>query len=244
MMQNRIFSWTNPKAAKATEFGWLNAIHYMAPYKLGGKGNLCAHASPGCIALCLGWTSGQAGMVSNDEDINSVRQSRMDKAARFMTDRKAYLRDVVRSIEAVQRKAAREGLKLAVRMNGSTDIAWEGIRDESGATLMERFPEVQFVDYTKSPKRALAHASGKFPSNYSLCFSRSETNEADCLEVLRAGGTVAAVFANGKPDSFLGFPVIDGDEHDLRHLDPRGHVVALSPKGRKAKKDQSGFVVR
>jgi len=27
-------------------------------------------------------------------------------------------------------------------------------------------------------------------------------------------------------------------------LDPRGHVVALSPKGGKAKRDASGFVVR
>jgi hypothetical protein len=34
---------------------------------------------------------------------------------------------------------------------------------------------------------------------------------------------------------------------DLRQLDPRGArgvVIALSPKGRKAKRDQSGFVVR
>jgi hypothetical protein len=46
-----------------------------------------------------------------------------------------------------------------------------------------------------------------------------------------------------KPDTWHGFPVIDGDAHDLRHLDPRGVVVALSPKGPKAKKDKSGFVI-
>jgi hypothetical protein len=243
-MQNRIFSFNNPKAEKANAYGYLNAIHYLAPFKLGGVGNLCPNASEGCIALCLGWTSGQAGMVSNDADINSVRQSRIDKATRFMRDRKAYLRDVVRSIELAERKAAREGYKLCVRLNGSSDIAWEGIKTDDGRTILERFPHIQFVDYTKSPKRALAHAQGKFPANYSLCFSRSETNEADCIAVLNAGGTVAAVFANGTPHSFLGFPTVDGDAHDLRHLDPRGHVVALSPKGRKAKKDQSGFVVR
>jgi hypothetical protein len=152
--------------------------------------------------------------------------------------------DVVRSIENEKRKAEKLGLRLCVRMNGSTDIAWEGIRDADGFTLLERFPDVQFTDYTKSPKRAMAHAMGKLPANYALCFSRSESNEAQCIEVLRAGGTVAAVFAGDKPATWQGFPVIDGDAHDLRHLDPRGHVVALSPKGRKAKRDASGFVIR
>jgi hypothetical protein len=52
------------------------------------------------------------------------------------------------------------------------------------------------------------------------------------------------VFAGVFPAEYLGFPVINGDEHDLRHLDGRGVVVALSPKGRKAKADNSGFVVR
>jgi hypothetical protein len=39
-------------------------------------------------------------------------------------------------------------------------------------------------------------------------------------------------------------PVIDGDEHDLRHLDGRGVVIGLSPKGPRAKHDKSGFVIR
>jgi hypothetical protein len=90
----------------------------------------------------------------------------------------------------------------------------------------------------------MACAAGKFPANYHLCFSRSEANGNQCRDVLLAGGTVAAVFAGEKPESYLGFPVVDGDAHDLRHLDPRGHVVALSPKGLKAKRDTSGFVVR
>jgi hypothetical protein len=183
-------------------------------------------------------------MVKHDKDMNSVRLSRIAKAKRFMRDRAAYLRDVVRSIELAQRKATREGLRLCVRMNGSSDIAWESIKDGDGLTLPQRFPDVQFTDYTKSPKRAMAHALGKLPANYALCFSHSETNAAQCAEVLRAGGTVAVVFAGDKPSTWQGYPVIDGDLHDLRHLDPRGHVVALTPKGRKAKRDTSGFVVR
>lgn len=245
-MENRIFSMDNPKAAKAVDYGWLNAIQYMAPASLAGVGDLCPNRSAGCTALCLGWESGQAGMVpdSAPETINSVRASRIAKARRFMRDRKAYLADVTRSIELAARKANKLGLKLCVRLNGSTDIGWEGVRGADGLTLMQRFPEVQFTDYTKSPKRALACASGKLPANYHLCFSRSETNEAQALEVLAAGGTVAVVFAGDKPATWNGYPVCDGDAHDLRHLDPRGHVVALTPKGRKAKRDTSGFVVR
>jgi hypothetical protein len=46
------------------------------------------------------------------------------------------------------------------------------------------------------------------------------------------------------PETWNGYRVINGDEHDLRHLDPKGVVVGLSPKGHKAKRSTSGFVVR
>jgi hypothetical protein len=129
-----------------------------------------------------------------------------------------------------------------VRLNGSSDIAWEGIRLENGQNLFEMFPDVAFVDYTKIVSRF----ARKLPPNYHLTLSRSETNEAECLEALARGINVAIVFAR-KPATWHGFECIDGDEHDLRQLDPRGEhgvVIALSPKGSKAKRDQSGFVVR
>jgi len=237
-MQNRIFSTDSAKAIKAADYGWLNGIHYLAPAKLSGF-NLCPKASPGCVALCLGWHSGQAGMVAHGNAYNQVRQSRVDKARRFMTDRAGYLRDVVRSIELLQAKAAKLGVKLCIRLNGSSDVAWEGIRVD-GKNLFELFPTVQFCDYTKIAgrfKRAL-------PKNYSLTFSRSETNERECLDVLAAGHNVAVVFAGDKPAMWHGYRVIDGDKHDLRMLDPKGVVVGLSPKGRRAKRDKSGFILR
>ena len=94
--------------------------------------------------------------------------------------------------------------------------------------------DLQFVDYTKSPKRALEHARGQLPANYHLTFSRSETNESDCLRVLEAGGNVAVVFAGAFPASYLGFPVIDGDRARLapsrRARSGRG-AVAQRPQG-------------
>ena len=59
-MRNRIFSTDSPKAIKADKYGYLNAIHYMAPADLAGVGNLCPFLSTGCKALCLGAHSGAA----------------------------------------------------------------------------------------------------------------------------------------------------------------------------------------
>ena len=240
-MQNRIFSFDdNAKAAKAAAFGYLNGIHYLAPAAVGGVGNLCPHASAGCLALCLGWFSGHAAIG----ETNNVRDSRIAKTRRFMHERPAYMVDVVRSIEGLQVKAAARKVKLCVRMNGASDVPWESIKTASGRSLLEQFPGVQFVDYTKSVKRALRHARGELPANYHLTFSRSETNHLECLWVLEAGGNVAVVSSLARPAMWHGFPTVDGDLSDLRHLDPRGHVVWLSPKGAKAKADKSGFVVR
>ena len=119
----RLFSTDNAKAAKASGCGYLNAVHYMAPHKLAGVGNLCSHASAACIALCLGQYSGQAAMVSDLElGTNPVRDSRKLKAQLFMIDRANYMNRLARDIVKLDAQATREGLKLCVRLNGSTDI--------------------------------------------------------------------------------------------------------------------------
>jgi hypothetical protein len=235
----KFFSIDDGKAKKAqtNARGWLNAINYMAPASSAGVGNLCPHASAGCKALCLGEWSGQAGMRHEGED-NSVTLSRKAKAAYFMRDRKAFMAEAEIHIGRALERARSERRRLCVRMNGSTDIAFE----RSG--LMRRFPKVQFTDYTKSLARMLAWCEGRAPKNYWLTFSRSEDNEADCERVLAAGGNVAVVSSLPRPKAWRGFATLDGDKHDLRHLDGRGRVVWLSPKGAKAKRDASGFVLR
>lgn len=263
----RLFSTDSAKASKAGEYGYLNAIHYMAPHDSAGVGNLCSHASWQCIALCLGTHSGQAAMVADLENgTNAVRESRKLKARLFMGQRQEYMNRLARDIVKLEQQADREGLTLCVRLNGSTDIAWERIsfviddktsraiesrlgvshpRAGRVMTLLQLFPHIQFVDYTKNPNRM-----GKTPSNLHLTLSYSGDNLAACLEALKRGHNVAVVFGEGLPREWHGHSVIDGDLHDLRHLDPicpngeRGIVVGLSPKGLTAKRDTSGFVVR
>lgn len=152
---NRLLSVDSAKATKATGYGYLNGIHYMAPASEAGVGNLCPKATAGCISLCLGKYSGQAGMVADVEHgTNSVRESRKAKARMFMSERETYMQHMARQIARLVAKAEREGLRPCVRLNGSTDIAFERIRyGADRLTLLERFPNVQFVDYTKIASR-------------------------------------------------------------------------------------------
>jgi hypothetical protein len=120
----------------------------------------------------------------------------------------------------------------------------------SGTSIMALFPAVVFYDYTAWPYEKRPTES--LPSNYDLTFSRKENNDAEVLHNLNNGRRVAVVF-NTKPkdpapltytttDNSI-WPVVDGDQSDVRFNDPPGVVVALHAKG-KARRDQSGFVVQ
>jgi hypothetical protein len=131
-------------------------------------------------------------------------------------------------------------IQPCIRLNGTTDIRWELILID-GKNIFERFPDVQWYDYTKIPNRKVSHLA-----NYHLTWSYSAANpkyEQYFDEVIRNGMSVAVVFR--KPinlNTWRGYKVVDGDKDDLRFLDPKQSIVALYAKG-KAKKDQSGFVV-
>ena len=230
------------KTIKGAAAGVLTGILYLAPGTLAGVGNLCPHASKGCAAACL-FTAGRAGIF---ETVNIARIMR----TRFLhADRAAFL-DVLRGeILALIRRAAGLGMRPAVRLNGTSDLPWERLAPE----IFEEFHGVQFYDYTKSTRRALAFAKGELPANYHLTFSLSETNAAVAALVAAAGCNVAAVVDGHRTGQALeiageSFRTFDADRHDVRFLDRaspggRGRVGVLKAKG-KAKADRSGFVVR
>ena len=227
----------NAKTTKGESLGYLTAILYLAPSTLSGR-NVCPHASAGCIYSCL-FTAGMGAF-------RNVKDARIAKTVAFFADPKQFIEDIAKDIEAAQRKANRENLTLCVRLNGTSDIAWESLGGQARVSLMARFPEVSFYDYTKNPSRVRAFLAGKFPPNYSLTFSRSESNGETALSLAKAGANVAVVFDTSKgdalPSEWAGRPVVDGDVSDLRFLDARGRIVGLRAKGQ-GKKDESGFVV-
>ena len=219
------------KTIKGQKYGYLTGVLYLAPHWLSGY-LVCPSASPGCIEACL-FTAGRGGM-------QTAINGRIRKTRLLFEDRETFLLQLQRDIEALIRKANRENLIPLVRLNGTSDLAWEKIKI-NGLSLMELFPEVQFYDYTKIRARAVKFARGNMPANYSLVFSLTESNDVDARKVLALGAPVAAVFYGALPDTFLGAPVINGDEHDARVENMAAVVVGLSAKGR-AKYDNTGFV--
>lgn len=217
-----LLSTANAKTQKSVKHGWLTGILHLAPSKSSGR-NVCPFASGGCIASCL--------HTAGNGRYDSTQQARIRRTHLWFDNRRAFKTMLRADIYALQRLARQANLKLAIRPNGTSDIQWE----QEDPELFDEFPEVLFYDYTKIPGRIT-------PENYRLTFSRSENNEYHCQHYLDQGHNVAAVFQN-RPENYWGYPVLDGDQHDLRFLDPRPVVVGLSPKGR-AKQDQSGFVIR
>jgi hypothetical protein len=231
---------TNAKTIKGEKYGIKTAILYLMP-AMGSGVNLCANAViAGCVKPCL-FTAGRGAM-------SNVMLSRLRKTLYFNQYRKQFMAQLDRELRLERNKAKRKGYKLIVRLNGTSDIRWENIpvAGYAGRNIMEAFNDIQFYDYTKLSNRK------NIPSNYDLTFSYSGVSEylpfvqkavangERIAVVFRNRAIVDAMLANG--ESFLGLPVVDGDNTDIRHLDPKGAVVALYAKG-KARRDQSGFVV-
>lgn len=231
----------NPKTRKGRAKGYSSAILHFAPASLSGY-NVCRWASDGCRAGCLN-TAGHGGIVKRGETTNAIQLARVARTRWFFEDRSAFVSQLYGEITTHIRRAVRNGLTPVVRLNGTSDIPWESVKDADGLTVFDRFADIQFYDYSKSPARVLAYVAGKLPANYHLTFSRSETNSADVDMILRAGANVAAVFKTAAlPATYAGTVVVNGDADDLRFLDPAGVYVGLKAKGR-AKRDRSGFMI-
>lgn len=235
---------SDSKTVKGQQYGYMTGILYLAPFTLSGT-NLCPMAEKAkCFEACLN-TAGRGVM-------NSVQKGRLRKAALFNTDTQSFMMELVKDIRALIRKAKREGYTPLVRLNGTSDIRWENITfvdmdnrsygkfGHKKITIFQLFPRLQFYDYTKISNRKAV------PDNYDLTYSYSGVKGYQRFVSIAVANhmRVAVVFRDRKriPATFLDMECIDGDDSDLRHLDPPSVVVALYAKGR-AKKDISGFVV-
>lgn len=217
----------NYKTRKGEKYGWKTYGIHLAPYNLSGK-NVCSSASAGCSAACLN-TAGRGSM-------HSVQDARVKKTRRFFEDRNGFLSQLFKEIKSSIKSATKKELKSCFRLNLTSDILWERL-------VVEKFPQVQFYDYTKHLKRFVRFLEGKLPSNYHLTYSRDETTPDALIKSLCAsGGNVAVVFRKKLPKTWLGIEVINGDDSDLRFEDGKGKIVGLVEKG-KAKDDDTGFVV-
>ena len=225
----KLLSTANPKIQKGTKLGYLSFILHLAPADLSGK-EVCPKRTAGCTAACLN-TAGRGGMFKKGENTNVIQQARIRKTKMYFEQRAEFLAQLEKDIVLGIKQATKLGLTPVFRLNGTSDLSVE----KWG--IIEKFPTVQFYDYTKVLGRKVAHLP-----NYHLTFSAADGNDADVAKAIAQGMNVAMVF-DKVPETYAGRPVINADETDLRFLDPKGVIAGLKAKGR-AKKDTSGFVRR
>lgn len=201
----KLLGGENLKLKKAEKLNWRGLGLSLAPADISGW-EVCASRSPDCTKHCI--------FMSGKGPLFSVMWARIFRTVWYFRDRKSFVEQLMKEIDANQ--------DAAIRLNVFSDIPWERLFPE----IFSDFTKTQFYDYTK-------HANRMFrvrPDNYHLTFSLHENNQAAARSVLEAGMNVAAVTTRAGGELF-GFPVIDGDEHDLRFLDPGPAVVGLKPKG-------------
>ena len=242
----------NIKTEKSLGKGVLTTGLNLAPHSMSGlsKFDVCPNSSSHCRKNCLGTSAGGNKIFPDHALASKILRTQFmaahpEHAARILDN----------EVSAHKRKAKKQGLVPAFRLNMTSDIAWEHHAPE----LFNRHKDVQFYDYTKSPNRvmkSLTPGSGH-PENYHLSLSSTgsnheESNDKDVSKVLKKGGVAAMVFKRGKKskmpthvfDHATGnkYPVIDGNKDDInfrRHSEAglkEGHpnhgvVTGLTVKG-------------
>lgn len=217
----KLLTAANSKTPKGEELGWLSAILYLAPHTSGGgKTTLCPMSTPDCRAMCLAG----AGLSGLPKQLGA----KLNRTFMFNNDRGRFMDLLLADIEKLKRIAAAEGMKPALRLNGSSDVTWERIVPSWAELGLQRY------DYTKIPLEHRAVDRG-----YHLTFSvEGPRDTARALGYLRAGQSVAVVVPEELKHRALlhgfasdGFPIVDGDLSDARFLDAPGSIVLLKPKG-------------
>jgi len=238
----KLLSTGNPKVLKGLSQGFNTYILHLAPANVSGY-ETCAKRTAGCTAACLN-LAGRGGMFKKGENTNMIQQARIRKTKQFYENREVFLNDLVKDIELGIKQSEKKGLIPVFRLNGTSDISFEKYEVNRAGKLykniFEAFPNIQFYDYTKILGRKVNNIK-----NYHLTFSAADGNDNDVIKAFEQGYNVAMVFGIAKKyemiKEYMGKPVYNGDDSDLRFLDPDNHIVGLYAKG-KAKKDNTGFV--
>jgi hypothetical protein len=244
---------SNAKTVKGQARGFMTAVLYLAPANASGF-EVCPMATLAqCVHECLNVSGLHSSYSKNGATFdtpagplpeNPVQRCRIARTRWFHLDRPAFLAQLVREVEAFQRRALKRGLTPVLRLNGTSDIRWENVPViRNGATyphMFAAFPDLTAYDYTKISNRRVSHI-GNYHLSYS--FSSAAGYLPHVAKAMAAGLNIVVCFRDGKfPAEFLGRPVVNGDETDLRFLDPAGVVVGLKAKGR-AKKSTGPFVI-
>ena len=221
---------SNAKTSKSSDLfpDTLTAILYLSPHKLAGHGNVCPHATDGCVQTCL-YTAGRG-------KFSTVQQARIRKTKLFFEDNAQFKIDLSNDIAMFNKYCSDNKLTGYVRLNGTSDIDWQKIKIKD-KTVYELYPSIRFYDYTKDIKR-----KSKF-DNYHLTFSYNEkVTITEVKNKLKENVNVAVVF-DEVPSIWKGLKVVNGDLSDLRPKDESNVIVGLKAKGL-ARTIKTDFVIK
>jgi hypothetical protein len=137
---------TNAKTIKGDGDEYLTAILYMTPYKVMVDGKLFNSCSMAAMASCIDGCLYTAGRGA----FNNVQTARQRKAEWFYRDRDSFMAQLVIDVAKFANYCRKRDIQPCIRLNGTTDIRWELILID-GKNIFERFPDVQWYDYTKIP---------------------------------------------------------------------------------------------
>lgn len=216
------------KTVKGEKEGFLTGILYMSAASSSGVVDLCPYSSPECEYTCLGHTSGRMIMPN-------IQKAQLRRTLLYHNDRPKFLETIEKDIHSVIRRAKTKKMQPVFRLNGTSDQPW------LAKHFAQKFPDIQFYDYTKIPKPWL-----RVLPNYHITFSLSENNMKDALAAMANDVNVAVVFNTKRnddlPKEWKGYDVYDGDQDDLRFLDPKHYIIGLRAKGLAKKLEPGGFV--
>lgn len=157
----------------------------------------CPGATRGCMSVCLA-DSGQMHMAP-------ATMAQVRRHLTYEMDREAFMITLAVGLAKAYHAARKKGANYGVRLNVTSDLAWEkvpvkvdkwlsaylfeyGIANHNGnpmkpgryRNIMELMPQIYFYDYTKVGGRFAYFLNGKlngkkWPKNYHLVWSLAET---------------------------------------------------------------------
>ena len=197
---------SDAKTVKGEGQGYLTAILYLSPERRAGGWNLCPRATEGCKVGCL-YDAGRASVLK------AIPRSRLAKTRFLMLNKGAFVAQLKAEISAFIKKSERLGLTPCVRLNGTSDIAWEKFAPEILAL------PVQFYDYTKRLERGAA-----LPANYRLTYS-SPVGTQCCGSLPHQGPAVNLAWVPGCKWRRIGLAILGSSWRRHRPLRERSREI-------------------
>jgi len=218
----------NLKLAKLTAYGLPNYGLTLSAAEGSEEFDACTWRTPMCTAACVLVTAGKASLPS----VVKARQVKTQFLGRAP-------QDFVLILAAELKAASLKHGGIAARLNVASDVRWERV-----APQLFELEGIRFYDYTKAPASQRDDLGGRYHLTYSV--SERPRSEAEAVEWLDRGGSVAVVFATTRghelPSTWKGFQVIDADHDDGRYTDPPATVAGLRAKGAGRRPEAGGFV--